>query len=298
MQQVLLTALNDWFRHRGARLGAALAYYSVFSLGPLLLIVTSVAGLLFGDEAARGALGAQFRSMLGDSGAQAVEAMLKGASIESSGWLAGATGIILLLVAALGVVVQLKDALNTIWEVKEPEYAGLWWYLRTYLISAAGILSLGFLLAVSLVISTALTAFSTYVGDSAAEGLLWQSLNFAVSLAVLSGLFAMLFRWFPDADVEWADVWPGAFATALLFNIGKLAISWYIGTQGLESTYGAAASIVVLLIWVYWSAQIALFGAEISHVYASRRRPKEGSRVAATSQYPQIQSTRVIRTRP
>ncbi len=272
MRDVLLTAINDWFRHRCARLGAALAYYSVFSLGPLLLIVVSVAGLAFGGDAVRGAVTVQFQGMIGDSGAQAVEAMLKGASVETTGWLAGASGIVLLLIAALGVVVQLKDALNTIWEVKEREYAGVWWYLRTYMISFAGILSLGFLLAVSLVISTALTAFSTYVGGTGAEGLFWQALNFIISLAVLTGLFAMLLRWFPDADVEWTDVWPGAVATALLFNIGKFAIAWYIGTQGLESTYGAATSIVVLLIWVYWSAQIVLFGAEISHVYASRRR--------------------------
>jgi membrane protein len=271
MQVVLLTAINDWFRHRGARLGAALAYYSVFSLGPLLLIVTSVAGLVFGQDAVRGAVTGQFRGMLGESGAQAIEAMLKGASVETTGWIAGAVGIALLLIAALGVVVQLKDALNTIWEVKEPEYVGAWWYLRTYLISFAGILALGFLLAVSLVISTGLAAFSTYVGGSAAEGVIWQAISFVVSLAVLTGLFAMLFRWFPDAHVAWADVWPGAAATALLFNTGKLAIAWYIGTQGLESTYGAAASIVVLLIWIYWSSQIVLFGAEVSHVYASRR---------------------------
>lgn len=291
MQEVLLTAVNDWFRHRGARLGAALAYYSVFSLGPLLLIVTSVAGLLFGQDAVRGALTGQFRSMLGEAGSQAVEAMLKGAAVESSGRLAAGVGLVLLLVAALGVVVQLKDALNTIWEVKEPESRSTWSYLRTYLISFAGILSLGFLLAVSLVISTGLTAFSNYAGGASANGLLWQSLNFVVSLGALSGLFAMLFRWFPDAEVTWSDVWPGAVIAALLFNLGKLAIAWYIGTQGLESTYGAAASIVVLLIWIYWSAQIVLFGAEISHVYALRRRQPAMATSLATGplRAPQIQ---------
>ena len=282
MRQIFVTALNDWFRHRGARLGAALAYYSVFSLGPLLLIVTSVAGLMFGQDAVRGALSGQFRSLLGTSGSQAVEAMLKGAAVETSGYLTAAFGVVLLLVAALGVVVQLKDALNTIWDTKEPEYAGIGWYLKTYLISLAGILALGFLLAVSLVVSTGLTAASTWFGGSA-DAFLWQAVNLAVSLAVMTGLFAMLFRWFPDADVRWSDVWPGAIAAAVLFNVGKLAISWYIGTQGLESTYGAAASIVVLLIWVYWSAQIVLFGAEVSHVYAKTRRPHATSGVAAAS---------------
>jgi membrane protein len=261
---VLKTAGSDWLRHHDARLGAALAYYSVFSLGPLLLIVVAVAGFFFGGDAVREALTGQLRNLLGPTGGQAVEAMLKGASSPRSGILSGAIGVVLLLVAALGVVVQLKDALNTIWETKQPERAGLWWYLRTYLISFAGILGLGFLLAVSLVISTVLSVFSAWLGGG--ESLFWQSLNFLISLGVLGALFAMLFKWFPDADVQWADAIKGGLATSLLFNIGKLAIGWYIGSQGLESTYGAAASIVVLLIWVYYSAQIVLFGAEVTHV--------------------------------
>ena len=176
----------------------------------------------------------------------------------------------LLLIAALGVVVQLKDALNTIWDAPEPEGSGVWWYIRTYLISLAGVMALGFLLMVSLVISTVLAGISTWAGTAGSEALLWEGVNFAVSLGVLTGLFAMLFKWFPDVPVRWRDVWPGALASALLFEAGKLAIAWYIGSQGLESTYGAAASLVVLLIWVYYTAQIVLFGAEISHAYAHR----------------------------
>jgi membrane protein len=174
------------------------------------------------------------------------------------------------LIAAVGVVAQLKDAINTIWETKEPEGTGLWWYARTYLISFAGILGLGFLLAVSLVISTLLTALSSWLGGGAAS-VFWQAVNFIISLGVLMLLFAMFFRWFPDAPVAWDEAWRGGFVTAALFNVGKLAIAWYIGQQGLESTYGAAASVVVLLIWVYYSAQIVLFGAEITHVYARQR---------------------------
>ena len=270
MLDVFRTALADWSRHRVARLGAALAYYSVFSLGPLLLIVTSIAGFLFGRDAVQGALSGQFKSLLGDTGSQAIEAMLKGAAVESSGRLAAIVGIVLLMVAALGVVVQLKDALNTVWEVPEPEYAGLWPFLRTYLISFGGILALGVLLAVSLVINTALAALSNWMGGAAS--VFWQSVNFIVSLGVFTALFAALFRWFPDADVTWADAWPGGLVSALLFNVGKLGIAWYIGTQGLESTYGAAASLVVLLIWIFYSVQIVLFGAEISHVYGQRRQ--------------------------
>jgi membrane protein len=232
MWKVLTTAYNNWSRHRSARLGAALAYYSVFSLGP--------------------------------------EAMLKGASSVEAGGIAAVSGVGLLLIAALGVVVQLKDALNTIWDAPEPEGSGMWWYIRTYLISLAGVMALGFLLMVSLVISTVLAGISTWAGTVGSEAVLWEGVNFAVSLGVLAGLFAMLFKWFPDVPVRWRDVWPGALASALLFEAGKLAIAWYIGSQGLESTYGAAASLVVLLIWVYYTAQIVLFGAEISHAYAHR----------------------------
>jgi membrane protein len=272
MWTLLKTAASDWVRHRDARLGAALAYYSVFSLGPLLLIVVSIAGLFFGEEAVRAALTSQFRSLLGPLGSQAIETMLKGAGSRGTGTLTAAIGVILLLVAAVGVVAQLKDAINTIWETKEPEGAGVWWYARTYLISFAGILGLGFLLAVSLVVSTALSAVSAWMGGG--ESLFWQAVNLLISLGVLALLFAMFFRWFPDGPVDWDDAWRGGLVTAALFNIGKLAIAWYIGSQGLESTYGAAASVVVLLIWVYYSAQIVLFGGEITHVYAQQKQPQ------------------------
>jgi membrane protein len=268
MWTLLTTAATNWSRHRSARLGAALAYYSVFSFGPLLLIVTSIAGFFFGADAARGSLTVQLRELLGQTGAMAVEAMLKGAASSTSGQWSAAVGIVLLLAAALGVVVQLRDALNTIFEVKEPENAGVTWYIWVYGTSFAGILALGFFLAVSLVLSTALAAFSTRISGSAGEGIFFEIINFAVSFGVLILLFAMLFKWFPDTQMEWRDVWPGALATALLFNFGKSAISWYIGTQGLESTYGVAASVVVLLIWVYYSAQIVLFGAELTYAHA------------------------------
>jgi membrane protein len=272
MWTIIKTAANDWLRHHDARLGAALAYYSVFSIGPLLLIVVSIAGLFFGPDAVREALTGQFRALLGPSGSQAVEAMLKGAGSQIGGALTAIIGVILLLVAALGVVVQLKDALNVIWETKEPESAGLWWYLRTYLVSFAGILGLGFLLAVSLVVSTALSAISAWLGGGA-ESLFWQAVNFIFSLAILSVLFAMLFKWFPDASVSWRDALIGGITTAILFNAGKQLIAWYVGSQGLESTYGAAASFVALLIWVYYSAQIVLFGAEITHVLGTQKDP-------------------------
>lgn len=275
---LLKTAASDWLRHRSARLGAALAYYSVFSLGPLLLIVTAVAGLIWGGEAARGSIVTQFRSMLGESGSQAVEAMLQGASSSVAGGWSAVVGVVLLLVAAVGVVVQLKDALNTIFEVTEPENPGAAWYVKVYGGAFAGILALGFLLAVSLVLSAGLAGLSEWISGSAGEGLLLSVLDFIVSLGLLTLLFSMLFKWLPDKHLEWRDVWLGGLITALMFNIGKAAIGWYIGTQGLESTYGAAASVVVLLIWVYYSAQILLFGAEITHVRSRGRQHLNKSR--------------------
>jgi membrane protein len=269
---VLTTAVAQWFHHRSPRLGAALAYYSVFSMGPLLLLVTAVAGLFFGADAVRGSLSAQFRSLLGPTGSKAIEAMLAGASSKPAGYLAAATGVLLILVAAVGVVAQLKDAMNTIWNVEDPKEVSLWWYLRTYLISFAGVLALGLLLTVALVLSAALSAISSALGgEAAAISTAWQLIEFVLSLAVLAALFSMLFKWFPDTTVSWQDVWFGAIVTALLFDVGKFLIGWYVGSQGLESTYGAAASILVLLIWVYYSAQIVLFGAELTHAYAGER---------------------------
>ena len=216
MWHVLISAVEGWSRHRVATLGAALAYYSVFSLGPLLLIVTATAGLIFGEDAVRGELTNQFRGFLGPVGSQAVEAMLKGAANQKAGTFAAVFGVVLLLVAALAVVVQLKEALNTIWEVDDTSEAGWRAYLRTYLISFAGILGLGFLLAVSLIINASLAAAASWFGASAGEAVAWEAVNFTVSLIVLAVLFGLVFKWFPDTEVSWKDVVPGAFVTAVL----------------------------------------------------------------------------------
>jgi membrane protein len=281
---VLTTAVSQWSKHRTARLGAALAYYSVFSLGPLLLIVVAVAGLFFGDDAVRGSLSSQFESLLGRQGGQAIQAMLAGAASKESGTIAAIIGIGLVLISAVGVVAQLKDAMNTIWNVKETEGGGIWAYMRSYVISFAGILALGLLLTVALVVSAALAAISNAIGGvSAQDSFVWQVINFVVSLAILSVLFAMLFKWFPDTEIAWRDVILGAVVTALLFNLGKFLIGWYVGRQALESTYGAAASLIVLLLWVYYSAQIVLFGAELTHAYANRRGSRLGEDVDAPS---------------
>jgi len=267
---LLVRAGSQWLAHKDARLGAALAYYSIFSLGPLIVIAITVAGFLLGEEAVRGEVAAGLRGLLGDSGAEAVNTMLAAADKPKQGIFATIIGVGALIFAAIGVVMQLKDALNTIWEVEVKATKGIWGFLRTYVISFAGVLSLGFLLLVSMLLTTALSAAGTYLGAFLPEAVL-QTASSVFSFLVIALLFAMMFKWLPDARVAWADVWLGAVLTAGLFELGKLLIALYIGKQGLESTYGAAASIVVVLVWVYYSAQIVLFGAEFTNARAKQR---------------------------
>jgi membrane protein len=260
---------SAWMAHKAAKQGAALAYYSIFSLGPLLAIVTVVAGLVFGQEAVRGEVSAQLAGLMGEQGARGVENMLAGADKPREGIFPTILSVVTLLFAALGVVVQLKDALNTIWEAKPRAGSGIWSFVRTYGVSLAGVLSLGFLMLISLLVTAALSAMGNVLAPYLPE-VVFHVVSFAISFSVVTLLFAMMFKWLPDVVIGWRDVLPGAVLTAALFEIGKQLIGIYIGNQGLESTYGAAASIVVVLIWVYYSAQLVLFGAEFTRVYAER----------------------------
>ena len=262
-------------------LGAAIAYYSVFSLGPLMVIAIAIAGFVFGDASARGEVSTELKSLLGDTGAQAVEAMLVGAGRRHNGLVAATIGVGTLLVASIWIVVALKEALNTIWDVVAPPSAGWWSFAKGYLAALAGVLALGFLLMASLLVTTVLTAGTTYITPFLPVVSL-HAISFVLSFAIVSLLFAMMFKWLPDTEIAWGDVWPGAIATAVLFEIGKVVIGLYIGKQALESTYGAASSIVVVLIWVYYNAQIVLAGAEFTRVYAEHH----GSRKSATGRSP------------
>lgn len=261
-------AAGNWSSHKDSRQGAALAYYSVFSIGPIIAI--AVAGLFFGREAVGGQVAASIKDMLGDSGAKAGEAMLADASRPRDGMLPTFLGIGTLLFAAIGVVVQLKDALNTVWEVQEQPGHGVWQFIRSYVVSLAAVLALGFLLLVSLVVTTGLAAVGKFAAPYMHEWVL-HLVSFLVSLSVISLLFAMMFRWLPDAEVNWYDVWLGAIITAVFFELGKAAIGFYIGKKGLESTYGAAGSIIIVLIWVYYTSQIILMGAEVIRALAKHR---------------------------
>jgi membrane protein len=269
----LKAAISDWSVHKSAKAGAAIAYYSIFSIGPLIVVVISVAALIFGREGVQREVTEAIRGLLGDKGTESVNAMLTAAGKPSEGLFASIIGTIALVFAAVGVVVQLKEALNVVWEVKPKPGGGVWGFARSYVLSLAGVLTVGFLLLVSMLLTAGLAAFTGSLGAVIPEALM-QAVGFVVSFAVITALFTMMFKWLPDAEVEWRDVWLGGIGTAALFEIGKFLIGFYIGKQGLESTYGASASIVVVLIWVYYSAQIVLFGAEFTHVRSEQRNAR------------------------
>jgi membrane protein len=255
--------------------GAALAYYSMFALGPLMLLSISIAGLAFGAEAVRGQVSVQLASLVGVEGAKGIESLLAGVGKPTEGLLASLLGVVTMIIAAVTVVVQLKEALNLVWRAEAKPASGITGFVRKYAVSLAGVLAIGFLLLVSLLVTTLLAAMGNALSAYFPETPL-QLLSLAVSLIVTTLLFALMFKFLPDIAVGWRDVLPGAFITALLFEMGKFLIGVYIGKQGLESTYGAAASLVVVLIWVYYSAQLVLFGAEITRAYTERRSRREG----------------------
>ena len=261
------------------RLGAALAYYTVLSLVPLLVVIIAMIGVIFGREAAQGNILEQIGSLVGPQSEAAIKEMIQRASEPSTGIFAAAVAGVTLLVGASGVFAQLQDSLNSIWGVKAKEGRGLWGLIRDRFFSVAALLGTGFLLLVSLVLSAALSAFGKWFGGwLPAPELVLQILEFIISFGVVTGLFALIFKVLPDAHVAWRDVWVGSAMTALLFTIGKFAIGLYLGKSDVGSAYGAAGSMVILLVWVYYSAQIILFGAEFTQVYANAL----GSRIVAS----------------
>lgn len=267
---LLRQTFSEWSEDGAPRLGAALAYYSVFSIGPLLLVAIGVASLVFEAGLVQQQVIGQIRNFLGDQGANAIQGMLTNIAIGGASIWSTALGFGALLFGAIGVVVQLKDALNIIWDVEEVDAGGLWGYVRKYVISLAGVLGLGFLLTVSLLMTAALGGAAKYYGASVPEGTL-TAVDFVVNFGMLTLLFAMMFKFLPDTQIAWRDVWIGAALTAVLFIAGKFLIAFYLGTQGLASTFGTASSLVLILVWIYYSAQLVFLGAEFTQVYARRR---------------------------
>ncbi|MBV9862900.1 MAG: YihY/virulence factor BrkB family protein [Alphaproteobacteria bacterium] len=265
--------------------GAAIAYYTVFSVAPLLLIVIAIAGLAFGHEAAQKAIVGQLGGLMGQQTADTLQTMLQNASNKSAGTLATIIGVVTLLITASGAFGEIQSSLNAVWKA-EPK-TGLSRLVRARIASLGLVMTLGFLMLASLAISAGLTALDTYLaGLFPAAHLLIAALNFAISLVLISVLFAAIYKILPDKDIEWRDVAVGAVVTALLFTIGKSLIGLYIGSSSTASSYGAAGALIVLLLWIYYTAQIFLMGAEFTRAYAERHgsmaaQPAAGS--AATT---------------
>jgi membrane protein len=275
---VLKSALAGWWNDNVPRMGAALAYYTLFSLAPVLVVAIAIAGLAFGPEAVRGEIVGQIKGLIGVEGATAVQAMLEGAAKPSSSIPATILGIITFFIGATGAFLELQTDLDAIWRVKPKEDQSFFKALvKQRLISFALVLGFGFLLLTSLIVSAGLAALHTYMGNMfPGVAVLWEAVNVVVSLAVISALFAMIYKVLPDVKLAWSDVVVGALVTAGLFTIGKSVIGLYIGASALSSTYGAAGSVIVILVWVYYSAQIILLGAEFTREYVDRfgRKPR------------------------
>jgi membrane protein len=270
--RLIADTVTGWWRDDGPRLGAALSYYTAFSLAPVLILSVGVAGLVFGAEAASGRIVAELRGLMGPDGARAIQTLIERASLRSdAGWSATVFGIATILFGASGAFAELQHALNAIWNAKPARRRGLMPLLRTRLLSFSMVLAIGFLLLVSLVVSAGVTALDALAGDLGRYQPLLVVFNAVVSYTVVAVLFALMFRVLPDARIPWRDIWPGAAVAALLFVLGKFAIGFYIGNTAVASVYGAASSLAVLLVWVYYSAQTLFLGAELSQALCRQR---------------------------
>ena len=263
--------VERWIEDRGPKMAAALAYYPAFAVAPLLLIAISVAGLLFGQEAARGEVERQLGSLLGPQGAAAVQDILSRLWHPKAGLTAAAAGVVAVLIASTGVFVELQDSFDQIWNVRKKPGRGILGTLKDRVLSFSIVLGTGFLLLVSLIASAALQALSGTIRAWAGTSAVIEILNFLVSFGMISLLFAAIFRYLPDARTRWKDAWIGGVLTAFLFNIGKTLIGLYLGRSAISSTYGAAGSFVVFLVWVNYSAQIVFLGAEFTKTWADFR---------------------------
>ena len=265
-----LTAASfaEWSEDRVSRMAASLAFYTVFSIAPMLVIAIWVAGQVFDAKAVSAEVSEQLRLLMGSAAARAVETLLVSAARQTTGgWIATILGILLLIYTSTNVFAELQDSMNTIWEVKARP-GKLWWQiLHDRLVSFAMVLGIAFLLMVSLLLSAVLSALSRYISNG---GEVWTLINLLLSFSVFTVLFGLLFKYLPDANVRWRDVIFGAVFTSVLFNLGKFLIGRYLGRESVSSIYGAAGSLAILLLWVYYSAQILYIGAEFTQVYARR----------------------------
>lgn len=270
-----------WNTDGAASMGAALAFYTIFSIAPLLIITMATAGFFFGSEAAQGQIYAQARSLLGNDGASALQGLVRSASQPTDGFVATLVGLIFMLIGATAVFAELQGAMDRIWQTSVgKEQTGLWYLIRRRIVTFGMLLAIAFLLLVSLAVSAFISALQSLWRAPADELIVaWQAVNFVVSFVMVAGLFALMFKMLPRVSVAWGDVLIGSIFTALLFNVGKFLIGVYLGKTGVVSGFGAAGSVIAMLLWVYYSAQIFLLGAEFTWLYAKRY----GSRKATDS---------------
>ncbi len=267
--KLLRETFQEWNEDKAPRLAAALAYYTAFSLAPLLIVVISIAGLIFGQDAVQGNLQYQIQNVVGSDAASAIQEMLVNFHRPDANILATIIGLVTLLLGAAGLFGQLQDALNTVWEVAPKPGQGIMIMLRQRFISFTMVLGIGFVLVVSLVISTVMAAVGTWMeANIPAQAAILGIVNFVVSFGVITLMFGAIYKILPDVKIAWRDVWMGAIVTAVLFTVGKYALGLYLGSSSVSSGYGAAGSFVLLLLWVFYSAQILLFGAEFTQVYS------------------------------
>jgi membrane protein len=264
----------SWNKHEAPRLGAALAFYTILSLSPLVIIVVALGGLIFSRSTAQTHILSEVQGMIGPDGGKAVASMLANAQKPAAGIIGTIVGLLSLLFGASGVFTELRSALNLIWEVKPEETSGIVGLVRERFFSFGMVLSIGFLLLVSLVLSTVLAAVGKFFGGLLpVPSVVLEAVNFLLSYLGVAALFGLIFRFVPEAKVRWNNVWLGACVTAILFTIGKTLIGLYLGKSSVGSTYGAAGSVIVVIVWVYYSAQIFFFGAEFTHAYAEHYVP-------------------------
>jgi membrane protein len=257
--------------HNVPRLGAALAYYTLFAIAPLFVIVLAVAAFAFGEQATRRELLGQISGLVGKEGGEAIQAVIAAAHKPKAGVLATGVAITMLLIGATGVFIELQDALNIIWNVSRKQRNGFRRFIKDRVLSFTIVLGIGFLLLVSLVISAVLATLGGFLKDTVPGGtIIWEVINFFISLGVITVLFAMIFKMLPNVSITWRDVSVGALLTAMLFNFGKFLLGFYLGRSGVASAYGAAGALVIVLLWIYYSTQILLFGAMFTHLYANR----------------------------
>lgn len=267
---VFKATYKGWMEDKGPRLGAALSYYTIFSLAPLLLIAIGVAGLIFGEKAAQGAIVQQIQGVVGQQAGSAIQTMIEAGRKPSAGIIASILGAIGLLLGASGMFGEIQDALNGIWRAKRNKTHGIWQFIKARFLSWATVLGTGFLLLVSLLLSAALTGAEKYLANVLPmNGVVLELLDLFVSFVVITLLFAMIFKVLPERRISWSDVWIGAGVTSALFTAGKYLIGLYIGKSVSASVYGAAGSLVLIVAWVYYSAQILYFGAEFTKAYSN-----------------------------